>query len=481
MATRSTHPRVAVAGARAGLLAGLLPRMSGSRAPRARRRPLGLVLAIALLGAPSPGSAETKETLKVQIPTAPVRLLAADCITNCWLSGLFAPAVIRERVAALAITNASDVPVSLTAKLMPSNGLALEYLAGHLTLQGPDRNDVLAAATPLPAGETVNLKIAAALGDGLPAGLYSAQLQLRATANVGAADPVAQAVAVELRVRDSAFWAVLAVLVGILVGRLAQLVYDPKLIARVQLLDWLYALRDRIDRLTDEALATQLRNDLMGLMRRLTGRGVDAATLQPEVTQLDFRITEAERPLQPAADLEVAGRQGALPPTPHLLDPVAWALRVLAGVSPLPLSSVYDWLLPLLMLLTLAALTIVFVISAIRGRRRRRDVRCRRAGRLCRPISRWSCLGRDRGRAAQHQARGARSLESVVVSGGANAPRDQLRRTRMSTNERHFCMCMTPDNALLEVRSEERFSGRTPLALAVPWRFFANPSDDVLL
>jgi hypothetical protein len=197
-------------------------------------------------------------------------------------------------------------------------------------------------------------------GDGLPAGAYAAQVQFLATAD--GADPLAQAVAVDLRVRDSAFWAVLAVLVGILVGRLAQLVYDPKLMARVQLLDWLNALSERIDRLPDKKEAATLRGDLMNLMHRLVGRSFEAATLQPEVTQLELRITQAE--LRPAGALEYLGADTDRP------DPLArfkQILRVLAGITPLPLPSVHDWLLPLLVFITLMALTIVFVIQQYGG------------------------------------------------------------------------------------------------------------------
>jgi hypothetical protein len=348
--------------------------MSGSETPQDQRGRFGVVFAIALLVTPSLGIAQTKPTLKLQTPTASVRLLAADCLTNCWLSGLFAPAVVRDRVAALPVTNASAVPVRIASKLVASNGLALEYVDGHLTLEDTDKKSILATPLELGSGETANLKIAASLGSGLPAGFYSTQLLLLATARDGNADPLAQAVAIELRVRDSAFWAVLAVLVGILVGRLAQLVYDPKLIARVQLLDWLHALRDRIERLTDEGVAAKLRADLMDLMRRLAGRGVEAAALQSETAQLELRIAQAERAPEPAAHLEamrkpVAQRDmgGVTPAPPGPLDRFKRALRVLAGITPLPLPSVYDWLLPLLVLFTLVALTVVFVIQQYGG------------------------------------------------------------------------------------------------------------------
>jgi hypothetical protein len=347
--------------------------MSRAGTLRGWRCCLGLGFGLIALLAPSLGIAQTKPILKLQSPTAPVRLLVADCLTNCWLSGLFAPGVIRDRTAALPVTNVSTVPVRIDAELVPTNGLALEHLGGHLTLEHAGKS-VLGQSLDLGVGETAQLKLAFALGEGLPAGAYAMQLQFVATARDGNADPQAQAVAVDLRVRASAFWAVLAVLAGILVGRLAQLVYDPKLIARVQLLDWLHALRDRIERLTDEGLAAGLMTDLMDLMRRLAGRGIEAAALQPEVAQLELRIDQAERAPVPAAALEAMRRRTAqhdmgqpASPSPGLLGWLKRVLRVLAGITPLPLPSVYDWLLPLLVLVTLAALTIVFVIQQYGG------------------------------------------------------------------------------------------------------------------
>jgi hypothetical protein len=41
--------------------------------------------------------------------------------------------------------------------------------------------------------------------------------------------------------------------------------------------------------------------------------------------------------------------------------------RILAGVTPLPLQSVYDWLLPFFVLLTLIALTVVFMLQQYGG------------------------------------------------------------------------------------------------------------------
>jgi hypothetical protein len=42
-------------------------------------------------------------------------------------------------------------------------------------------------------------------------------------------------------------------------------------------------------------------------------------------------------------------------------------LRILSGASPLPLQSVYDWLLPLMLLLTLFVATVLFMVQQYGG------------------------------------------------------------------------------------------------------------------
>lgn len=312
--------------------------------------------------------ADDKTVLRLTTPTTAVRLLGAHCLTNCWLSGLFAPAVIRETVTAVAVTNMSKDSVQLSASFAPSNGLAMAR-ADYLGLEGPRGQSMFAdgnSAIALASGDTAQLKLRLKSTQ-LPSGLYTGYVQFRATAPN--ADPLTQATAIEVRIRDSALWALLTVLLGILVGRLAQLVYDPKLIARVQLLDWLHELETNISSLPEAARAP-LAVQLAGLRTQLFSRGADAAALQNSFQALETQIEAAMNAAAGGgAEAAVPARAAAQAPAApaskleRTTGFVGRALRVLAGVTPLSLPSVYDWLLPVFVLLTLSALTVVFMLQ----------------------------------------------------------------------------------------------------------------------
>jgi hypothetical protein len=132
----------------------------------------------------------------------------------------------------------------------------------------------------------------------------------------------------------------------------------------VQLLDWLYALRARADLLRDDQSRLALVTKIQALVGRLANRGADAATLQPEVAQLESEIAHAEgapqvgvdRQFQAQAELERDYHKG------DSLEPIKHVLRVLVGVAPLSLRSVYDWMLPALVLITLVALLRLFLL-----------------------------------------------------------------------------------------------------------------------
>jgi hypothetical protein len=307
-----------------------------------------------------------KPVLKLTTPPAAVRLLGAHCRISCWLSGLFAPAVVRDNVAAVPVTNTSKSPVEIKATFVPTNGLAMAQRPGYLTLEDRPGENMMAENSPaiqLRDGDTAQLKLALK-STRLPAGLYTGQLKFEA--NAPNAAPITQFTAVEVRIRDSAVWALLAVLLGIVLGRLAQLVYDPKVIERVQLLDWLHELEAKVDLLQPVAQA-YFKPKLADLKVQLLSRGIDSAALQ-----LGFKALERE--------IDAAINAAAAPPaqasartTPQqyswatAASGLGHALRVLAGVTPLPLASVYDWLLPVFVLLTLVALTVVFMLQQYGG------------------------------------------------------------------------------------------------------------------
>src|SRR5262249_12073341 len=168
------------------------------------------------------------------------------------VSSLFAPVITRDNVAALPVINASTDKVTIRATFVPTNGLAMGQESNYLALVGPQREQMVGAkdaqAVELAGGATAQRKLALVSSD-LPSGLYTGQIELRteraagsANPAAGNANPVTEIIPIELRIRASAFWAVLTVLFGIVLRRLAQLVYDPKVMQRVQLLDWLNEL-----------------------------------------------------------------------------------------------------------------------------------------------------------------------------------------------------------------------------------------------
>ncbi len=312
---------------------------------------------------------DEKVVLKLTAPMAPLRLFGANCLTSCWLSGLFAPAVVREYVTEVPLSNAAKEPVTVTATFVPTNGLAMAQKLGYLTLEGSPGENMLGAnhaAIQLPEGDTTQLKLALTSTQ-LPAGVYTGQVQFKATGPN--ADPVTQVTAVELRIRDSVLWALITVILGIALGRIAQLVYDPKVTARVQLLDWLNELEEKVNLLPPSTQMT-FKSQLAKLKIQLLSRSTDPTSLQSAFQALELQVEEAGSALSggvaaPASVQTTVPQQRSR--FSAATDAIRRALRVLAGVTPLSLPSVYDWLLPLFVLLTLVALATVFVLQQYGG------------------------------------------------------------------------------------------------------------------
>ncbi|WP_157091789.1 hypothetical protein [Methylobacterium nodulans] len=170
---------------------------------------------------------------------------------------------------------------------------------------------------------------------------------------------------VEFRIRASAFWALLTALCGIVLGRFSQLVYDPKVIARLQLLDWLNDIDRNLEGVTDPAQRAPLQIRLDSLRRRLAARTGDAASLQPEVYKLETDVDAARSSLGMATGSTFSSV--ASQNTAKQIGRQLCFLRWVAGVSPVPLQDIYDWMLPVIVVLTLAALTIVFVLQQYGG------------------------------------------------------------------------------------------------------------------
>jgi hypothetical protein len=316
---------------------------------------------------------QTTNALKLKAPDAGVRLLGANCRNRltCWLSGVFAPTVVRDRVAAVPVINTSTESVQLSAKFIPTNGLAMGRPPGLTLQQVPAAaapKDMLtnpAGIGPIPSGETAQLKLELD-SSRVPAGLYTGQIQFTAAPTTGKAEPVTQITTVEVRIRDSAVWALLAVLLGILLGRVSQLVYDPKMIARVQLLDWIRQLEAEIARVPAGGQAA-LKQRLDNLRNRLFDRGADADALKAEVVALQKDVDDALNGagIVPLRTVAPARTQATGPRA--VGGQITNVLRILAGVSPLPLQSVYDWLLPVMLLVTLVVLTVVFMTQQYGG------------------------------------------------------------------------------------------------------------------
>ena len=65
-----------------------------------------------------------KTALKVTLPDT-VRLLGANCHGTCWLTGLFAPVVLRDKIAALPVTNITPKDkISVSATFVRVTGMA---------------------------------------------------------------------------------------------------------------------------------------------------------------------------------------------------------------------------------------------------------------------------------------------------------------------------------------------------------------------
>lgn len=305
-------------------------------------------------GIASPAHAEEQPPPKLKPSVQLVSLAGADC-SFCWLSGAFAPSVLRENAAVLTLANEGQQPVKVAPRFRPTNGPALD-LKSAAALGLP-------AEVEIPPGQSVTLPLRLANGT-LNAGLYTGELDFAAAGRTVLSVPV------ETRIRASVMWALLVAICGIVLGRLAQLVYDQKMVARLQLLDRLNDIGASLEGVADEATRQPLRARLDSLRRRLAGRAGDAPGLTPEVEALEKEVEAALSAGAPGA----AANKGMGPqmetPAPPVGGAMRWplmALRWLAGVTPVPLQAVYDWLLPSFVLLTLVVFTVIFVLQQYGG------------------------------------------------------------------------------------------------------------------
>jgi hypothetical protein len=333
------------------------------------------LVGLAICGAPAvlvASETQPKPVLKLKTPEAAVRLFGASP-PWLWLSALFAPSVERDRVVAVPVINTSTENVKLTATFVPTNGLAMAHPPGLTLTQvsgaPPASRDILSnAAVPvgIPHGDTAQLKLELGSTD-LPAGLYTGQIQFTAASDGQTADPITQITSVEVRIRHSAVCALFVILVGILLGRLSQLVYDPQMIARVQLLDWIHQLEPKIARISDGTARDSFKKRLDDLRVLLFGRTIDMAKLQADFQALEVLVNNALGTPPTTATIAPPPRPANASAPRRLASGIGTGLRILAGVTPLPLQTVYDRLLPFLLLLTLVTLVVVFMVQQYGG------------------------------------------------------------------------------------------------------------------
>ncbi|WP_157091790.1 hypothetical protein [Methylobacterium nodulans] len=109
--------------------------------------------------------ADEKSALKLLNSTNIIRLIGADCLlSRCWLSGVFAPSVVRDNVAVIPIINDGPQLLTITPEFMPTNGPAVA-LGDTSLLSMPQRIE-------LQPGQTVALQLKLP-NRGLRAGLYT--------------------------------------------------------------------------------------------------------------------------------------------------------------------------------------------------------------------------------------------------------------------------------------------------------------------
>ncbi len=212
----------------------------------------------------------------------------------------------------------------------------------------------LPAQLDLEPGQTVSLSIRASRH--LAAGAYTGELIFADGNGRDILD-----IPMEIDVRASVVWALAITLVGVVFGRISQLIYDPKVIARLQLLDWLNEIERGLVGVGDATLREGFLKESTELRWKLASRLGDAALLQPMVKDLDDRVQAARARTGQQSGSTFASAFGGT---------TGWmtrSLRQLAGVSPIPIQQTYDWLLPVSVLITIAILTIVFVYQQYGG------------------------------------------------------------------------------------------------------------------
>jgi len=219
----------------------------------------------------------------IQTVSDNLAIQAVRCtVLDCWLAGLLLPTRLRANDAVVQLSNktATNVPVARAQAVLIGENSGLNVPTTLASMTSPR---TVGAFDVTDVGLTLRL-------DSLASDRYNGAVRVWLT---GQDDPLTLKTTVD--VRDGPLWAVVAVLMGLVLGRLARDMDSPVAKKQVKLLPEYYRLRSDVDRLEDPQVRSATRAALDDLSNKIDSPDItlDVAQAALARTQGFLRLAQA--------------------------------------------------------------------------------------------------------------------------------------------------------------------------------------------
>ena len=245
-----------------------------------------------------------KDQVKLLTTSATLSVKTTQSRWMRWCNGILPPR-LRQEALTVALVNEGEVPVTFS-----DHSLGLFGSASGVGLNGDDLTST--GEKILDPGEITQLSFPVNTEKKLPADQYNGELRLHFEGY-----PDTLKVPVNLFVRIGVWGAILALILGIVLGRMMKDVEKAR--PQMELMDKFIPIQNKIGELKhDDVAMAQLRRELKDLEQNINQvkSSEDAAALQPELSTLDqkagFMLDLEHLYLRVKEDVEAPGHQ--LPP-----------------------------------------------------------------------------------------------------------------------------------------------------------------------
>jgi hypothetical protein len=244
----------------------------------------------------SPASAADLPPPDFDVPLTTINLSVAQCGDNCALSAWFAPEV-KLTTSSVWITNKSAAPISLSVALdasgtyPPTWSKAVTACLQPATGQGSDCPPVVTDVS-LPVNGRGVLRVKVDASQGLPPGKYEGNLLLTAT-DTQSGTPVRAAKTIKLssRVRANVTFALLAILAGVIGGRLFKQISAQDAVQIMALYGRYVRLKEAPPLDANDPLSPWWNNQLEMIKAQLDQSTPDTAAIGTSIKKLEDTAT----------------------------------------------------------------------------------------------------------------------------------------------------------------------------------------------